>query len=302
MGTSAKAEISGIESVLIHPIVHKKTHTVKITNVLHIPSFICQLLSVPKMATRGVSISFTDSQCTLRPGMATIGTGPLRGNLHILNSANTPSTYPQSIKSNTTHAAHAVSLQLWHEILAHVNTAYISHLITNKIVNGISIYSSEPPSSPCTSCIYGKSHSLPFPTQSSFSSTHLLQIIHTDVFGPKHIPSLSGATYFISFTDEYYRWIKIYPMHRKSEAFGKFFTFQRLAETHTGIKIKQLRSDNGGKYISKKFKSHLAACGTHHQLTVPYTPQLNGVVERLNRTLMNLVRSMLYHKNLPKYF
>lgn len=217
MGTSAKAYIAGIGSVFIHPVVDNKTLTFKLLNVLEIPSFRCQLLSVPKMAARGIFISFANSQFIFQSGTTTIDTGWLRGNLYIINSANSFPKNPRSVSENTTHSAHAVSFQLWHERLAHVNTADIYNLVNNKIVNRISLSSSAPPSYPCTACIYGKSHSLPFPTQSSNLSTNILQLIHTGVLGPINIPSLSSATYFISFTDDYSRWISIYPMHRKSD-------------------------------------------------------------------------------------
>ena len=66
--------------------------------------------------------------------------------------------------------------------------------------------------------------------------------------------------------------------------------------------LKPLRSDNGGEYLSTTFKSFLLEHGISHQLTVAYTPQQNGVAERINRTLLNMVRSMLHHKSLPKHF
>lgn len=66
--------------------------------------------------------------------------------------------------------------------------------------------------------------------------------------------------------------------------------------------LKAVRSDNGGEYLSNKFKNFLADQGIRHQLTVAYTPQRNGTAKRLNRTLLNLMRSMLHHKSLPKHF
>ena len=102
-----------------------------------------------------------------------------------------------------------------------------------------------------------------------------------------------------------------------------FKLFQALAEKHTSaaignlnvqeyhsdgtidadeLAVKGLRSDNGGEYLSNDFKQYLSENGIHHQLTVAYTPQQNGVAERMNRTLLDLVRSMLHHKSLPKHF
>ena len=93
-----------------------------------------------------------------------------------------------------------------------------------------------------------------------------------------------------------------YTMRNKSEAFAKYKLFEKFAETHTGRKVKILRTDRGGEYLSTEFKSYLDANGTQHQLTTAYTPQQNGVAERLNRTLIDLVRSILSHKQVNMQF
>ena len=66
--------------------------------------------------------------------------------------------------------------------------------------------------------------------------------------------------------------------------------------------VKSLRSDNGGEYSSTAFQTFCAEKGISRQLTNPYTPEQNGVSERLNRTIMEAVRSMLIHSNLPLSF
>ena len=68
------------------------------------------------------------------------------------------------------------------------------------------------------------------------------------------------------------------------------------------VKVKVLRSDNGGEYLSSKFKEYLDKNGIHHELSVAYTPQQNGVAERMNRTLLELVRSTLHQKGIDKRF
>ncbi|GJZ31850.1 retrotransposon protein, putative, ty1-copia subclass [Tanacetum coccineum] len=73
-------------------------------------------------------------------------------------------------------------------------------------------------------------------------------------------------------------------------------------ENQLGKTIKALRSDRGGEYISQEFKDYLKACGIVQQLTPPYTPQHNGVSERRNRTLLDMVRSMMNLTTLPLSF
>ena len=82
-------------------------------------------------------------------------------------------------------------------------------------------------------------------------------------------------------------------MKHKSETFEKFKEFQSEVENHRNKKIKFLRSCPGGEYLSYEFGNHLRQCGIVSQLTPPGTPQCNGVSERRNRTLLDMVRSMM---------
>ena len=109
--------------------------------------------------------------------------------------------------------------------------------------------------------------------------------------------SVGGSRYFVTFVDDHSNWVVVYTMRNKSEAFVKYKLYEKFAQTHTGRKLKVLRTDRGGEYLSTEFKSYLDSNGTQHQLTTAYTPEQNGVAERLNRTLINLVRSMLSHKH-----
>src|SRR6266540_696827 len=130
----------------------------------------------------------------------------------------------------------------------------------------------------------------------------LLELIHTDVCGPMSIVARDGFKYFITFTDNLSRYGYVYLMRQKSESFEKFKEFQNEVQNHLGKTIKFLRSDRGGEYLSQEFGDHLKTCGIISQLTPPGTPQLNGVSERRNRTLLDMVRSMMIQTYLPLYF
>ena len=91
-------------------------------------------------------------------------------------------------------------------------------------------------------------------------------------------------------------------MHRKSETFGKFKEFLAEAEKQLGKSLKTLRSDRGGEYLDNEFEDYLLEHGIVSQLTAPGTPQQNGVAERRNRTLLDMVRSMMSYSSLPPSF
>ncbi|KAK8984890.1 hypothetical protein V6N11_064436 [Hibiscus sabdariffa] len=111
-----------------------------------------------------------------------------------------------------------------------------------------------------------------------------------------------GFQYFITFTDDFSRYGYIYLMHHKSKALEKFKEFKNEVHNQHGKSIKALRSDRGGEYLSQDFDELLKECGIVSQLTPLGTPQWNGVSERRNRTLLDMVRSMMSHTDLPTSF
>ena len=111
-----------------------------------------------------------------------------------------------------------------------------------------------------------------------------------------------GFQYFITFTDDFSRYGYIYLMRHKSESFQKFKEFQNEVQNQLGKTIKILRSDRGGEYLSQEFGDHLKQCGIAPQWTPPGTPQWNGVSERRNQTLLDMVRSMMSQADLPLSF
>ncbi|GKD53033.1 retrotransposon protein, putative, ty1-copia subclass [Tanacetum coccineum] len=86
----------------------------------------------------------------------------------------------------------------------------------------------------------------------------------------------------------------------KHEVFETFKVFQKEVENQLGKTIKSLRSDRGGEYMSQEFLDHLKDHGIIAHRTPPYMPQHNSVSERRNRTLLDMVRSMMSQTTLPK--
>src|SRR6266496_2613738 len=111
-----------------------------------------------------------------------------------------------------------------------------------------------------------------------------------------------GYCYFLTFTDDLSRYEYIYLMKHMSKTFEKFKEFHSEVENHRNKKIKFLRSDRGGEYLSYEFGLNLKQCGIVSQLTPPRTPQRNGVSEHRNRTLLDTVQSMMSLTDLPLSF
>ncbi len=88
-------------------------------------------------------------------------------------------------------------------------------------------------------------------------------------------------------------------MQKKDQSFLRFCEFKALTEKESGNKIKALRSDNGGEYVSQQFKDFCAAEGIKWEWTVPHNAQQNGVAERKNRSIVGAARAMLHDQSLP---
>ena len=150
-------------------------------------------------------------------------------------------------------------------------------------------------------CLLGKMTKTPF-SRTMERASDLLEILYTDVCGPMSVDARGGYHYFLTFTYDLSRYGCIYLMKHKSETFEKFKEFQSKVENHHNKKIKFLRFDRGGEYLSYEFGLHLIQCGIVSQLMPPGTPQRNGAPERCNRTLLDIVRSMMSLTDLPLSF
>lgn len=123
--------------------------------------------------------------------------------------------------------------------------------------------------------------------------------MHTDLCGPLSQESIGGGRYFLTFTDDKSRFVTTYILKNKSECFTYFKEYIKFAERWIGKQLKTLRSDNGGEFTSNEFQQFCKNEGIGRQLTVVYTPQQNGVAERLNLTLQEMVSSLLHDTDLP---
>jgi len=126
--------------------------------------------------------------------------------------------------------------------------------------------------------------------------------VHADICGPINPMSSSNKRYILSFIDDFSWKIWLYFLNEKSETCSLFKRFKVLVEKETCVSIGSLRTDRGGESTSNEFGEFCKSHDIRRQLTVSYTPQQNGVAERKNRTIMNMVRSMLIEKHVPKIF
>ena len=108
-----------------------------------------------------------------------------------------------------------------------------------------------------------------------------------------------GYYYFITFINDHSSYGCVYLMMHKSEVFKKFKEYQNEVEKRIGKVIITLRLDRGSEYLNGEFKYYVKGNSIVSQWTPSDIPELNGISERRNRTLLDIVRSMVSSTDLP---
>ena len=265
-------------------------------NVLFVPQLTFNLLSVTQTTKYGNRAVFYDTGCHIINNDVdeVIATATKHGSLYYLDC----SSSNESVNSTI----HTADVNKWHQRYGHLNVQSLKKLANEELVDGLNIDNIASDADICESCIKGKLHRTPFPSTGGKRADAPLELVHTDVCGKINTRSLGGAEYFLTFIDDHTRYIWVYMLKYKSEVFKRFVEWKSMVERSTGRKLKVIRSDNGGEYTSNEFKAYLTSEGIKHELTIPRTPEQNGVAERANRTLIESVRSMLIGTNLPQSF
>nr|GAT43053.1 polyprotein [Mycena chlorophos] len=185
--------------------------------------------------------------------------------------------------------------------MGHLPIDAAKKLVKNQLVEGIELDESKPTSSgTCPSCLHGRMTRTPMSKAAERDADGKLgDQVHSDVWGPSSVQTPQHKRYYVTFTDDASRYTVAMLLATKDQTFEAFKELD--ARWHKlGVDIKILHSDNGGEYKSQIFDEYLAQRGIQRRLTVHDTPEHNGVAERLNRTLLEKVRTMLHGSALPK--
>lgn len=283
------------------------TTVLELGEVLYVPELGKNLFSVSHALMEGINIEFDAEkmECRLTKAGEHVAKAFWRDNLWLLEGASFVEPGQDLRQEKRPIAASASiggSLNLWHHRLGHLGEENLLKLARMNMVKGIpEKLTGEKVRNNCVGCAQGKQHKKPFGERRDKTS-NLLELVHTDVMGPFSPMSIGGKRYVLVIVDDYSRCTFVAIMASKDEVHYHLTTWITYAERATGKSVKVLRSDNGGEFTSKALEEDLQQLGIEHQLTLPYTPEHNGVVERANRVLMECARSMLFAAQLSKGF
>ncbi len=161
---------------------------------------------------------------------------------------------------------------LWHQKFGHMSSQGLKCLQSRGKLPGLKSVEVDF----CESCIFGKQKRVSFKKARRAPAKEKLELVHTDVWGLASVSSIGGKQYFVTFIDDHSRKVWVYFLRHKSDVFEAFKKWKAMVENETGLKIKKLRSDNGGEYEDNEFKKFCYQNGIKFIRTVPGTLQQNG--------------------------
>jgi transposase InsO family protein len=118
-------------------------------------------------------------------------------------------------------------------------------------------------------------------------------LLHMDLFGPTTYRSIGGNSYYLVVVDNYSRYTLVFFLHDKADVSDIFKRFFTRVENEFENKLKKVRSDNGSEFKNSRIENFCDEKGIKYEFSTTYTPEQNGLVERKNRTLIDMARSML---------
>ena len=122
-----------------------------------------------------------------------------------------------------------------------------------------------------------------------------------DIFGSTQTLSLGGKKYRLVILDDYSRYTWVFILARKSETFEYFSKFAKMVQNEKGYTISSIKSNHGREFENQNFAYFCDENGIQHTFSSSYTLEQNGVVERKNRTLQKIARTLLFENKTPTH-
>ncbi|GAB2275344.1 hypothetical protein Dimus_039125 [Dionaea muscipula] len=289
MGNNNMCRVYGIGNI---PLKLTNGSTILLTKVRHVPDLRRNLISLGILDDAGCTCVAKNNSLSVFKGTKLVLKGIKRQGLYVLDGHYLNETPNSALITNKVNDA-----VLWHLRLGHISQQGLEAM--NK--QGLLTLNNTPKLDLCETCVLGKQNRLPFGKGIHLSKT-CLEYLHADLWGPAKDNTHGGNRFFLSIIDDYSRKVWVILLKSKDETFEKFKDWKVMVENQSGNKIKILRTDNGLEFCNTLFDKFCIENGIQRHRTVVRTPQQNGVAERMNRTLLERVRCLMFTSNLPKGF
>ena len=265
-----------------------KNNALSIRDVYYVPNATANILSVHRMVKNGWMVNLKEKGGTIAKGKTSIHIKSV-GGLWALELPN----QNHQIMLSTPMTPAKTALQNEHERLGHLGRKKLLSMAKDNLLRmSFSEASSDSfRTDHCSVCQQQKIPRKP-KNNSSPSGTRAGELVHCDISGP-FIPSKSGNDYLVSMLDDYSKICAIKPMIGKNTAFEKLCEFVITLERQVDSRVRFIRTDNGGEFTSGQADEWYRRTGIIHQISTPYTPELNGTVERFMRTSKEMMSTMI---------
>lgn len=284
IGTAKKSISMKAEGI---GVVEAKDCTLK--EVVYVPELSKNLLSVNAITRNNGEVRFKNNKVEIFKNKKKIVEGEKDENgLYVVNL--TQDIQDTNLNVLMTKEDNAL---VWHRKLGHLGSTNMKKLVN--ISDGMNLTGKDFKilDNICETCLKAKQTRKPFKEERNRASRPL-ELIHSDVCGPIEPTTWDGSKYFITFLDDYTHFTSVYLMKGKYEVAEIVKEFVIQNEVKWNLKVHKLRCDNGGEYVNSNLQNWCKEKGVILDYTVPYSPQLNGKAERLNRTLMDRARALIF--------
>eukprot|EP00253_Pinus_taeda_P022616 PITA_22616 len=246
-------------------------NTIHLQEVLYVPNLKKNLVSISAMEDKGYKVAFIDGKVRVwkKNFKDAFTLGFQVDSLYHVGGS------PLGVMSCDT----SLQSELWHRRFAHLHCKALPNV--RQVVTGMPEFKLEH-EGVCLRYAKGKLKRGPFPSSHS-KSTNILQLVHSDI------------------SDDYSHKTWIYFLKKKDEVFTWFRHFKALFKNQTEKRIKILRTDNGTEYESNEFCDFCKEVNIKRETTTPYIPEQNGVAERKNHRIVEVVHAMLHDQRLSKF-
>ncbi|KIL61839.1 hypothetical protein M378DRAFT_1056806, partial [Amanita muscaria Koide BX008] len=289
---NTRVKVIGSGAVVLTTNANGNANKLLLSDVLHVPTATDSLFSVGRFVEHGNTFTanntggyFYNSQGGL------VMTSGLHNALFPLNT---------SLSSDVVNVSQGSHTWLeWHKRFGHIAVSGLQHLQRRNLIDGFNVDESSELVD-CETCIQAKQSRTPFPSTVDHETTFPGELTHIDLWGPARFTATNGARYYMTLIDDYSRHCTLKLLEKKSDAPQKIKDYLTSIFVQSRNMPKAVQTDNGTEFMNADLKSWLEHRGIDLRPTAPYSPEQNGIAERYNRTLADLVRAMLLAQRIPK--
>ena len=316
VGSNHRLLVAGQGDARMDVNVGERRVNLELKNVLLVPKIRKNLISVGQLTDAGYDVHIQKDELTIQKDEECIPV-PKENGLYRLEvteshplehrdsseesepdvrdeeNENPPECYRAKAASNSDKVDGAVSLRSAHETLAHINKNAVKQFLQLQKIQF------KDDLDQCKDCIMGKQTRVSDYSRPKAAKADSPGVVVADLCSPS-IESIGGYKHFLLITDEFSKFRKVYFLKNKSETAGCIKLYVRFFENQMGRPIRRFHSDAGKEFKNKTVKRILDKIGAEQTFTAPYRPQMNGQAERSNRTIMDLVRSILIGAHLER--